>query len=92
MKSLGKPWEVAREVLGSLRKCSGALGRVRNFSELSQQCFENVMGCNTECQMVFKTLKKAFTLALVLTHWILDTPIMVETDASDYVLAAILSI
>src|SRR6266481_6290225 len=45
-----------------------------------------------ECQMVFETLKKAFTLVLVLTHWIPDTPIMVETDASDYVLAAVLSI
>ena len=31
-------------------------------------------------------------MALVLTHWILDTPIMVETDASDYALAAVLSI
>ena len=47
---------------------------------------------STECQTVFETLKKAFTLALVLTHWILDTPIMVETDASDYVLVALLSI
>jgi len=28
----------------------------------------------------------------VLTHWILDTLIMVETDASDYALAAVLSI
>ena len=31
-------------------------------------------------------------MALVLTHWIPDTPIMVETDASDYTLAAVLSI
>ena len=30
-------------------------------------------------------------MALVLTHWIPDTPIMVETDASDYALAAVLS-
>ena len=28
----------------------------------------------------------------MLTHWIPDTPIMVETDASDYTLAAVLSI
>ena len=45
-----------------------------------------------ECHSTFNTLKKAFTTALVLTHWILDTQITVETDASDYVLAAILSI
>ena len=45
-----------------------------------------------ECCLAFNTLKKAFTIALVLTHWILDTQITVETDASDYALAAILSI
>ena len=44
------------------------------------------------CRKSFKKLKKAFTTAPVLTHWILDTPIMVETDASDYALAAVLSI
>ena len=45
-----------------------------------------------DCQKSFKKLKKAFTTAPVLTHWIPDTPIMVETDASDYALAAVLSI
>ena len=35
---------------------------------------------------------KAFTTAPVLTHWISDAPIIVETDASDYALGAILSI
>src|SRR6266498_5126653 len=35
---------------------------------------------------------KAFTTAPVLTHWIPDCPIVIETDASDYALAAILSI
>ena len=45
-----------------------------------------------ECHSALNALKKAFTTALVLTHWILDTQITVETDASDYALAAILSI
>src|SRR6266481_4475241 len=45
-----------------------------------------------ECHSAFKTLKKAFTTAPVLTHWLLDTPITVKTDASDYALTAILSI
>src|SRR6266481_4979322 len=45
-----------------------------------------------ECRTSFNTLKKAFTTALVLTHWILDTPITVETDTSDYTLATVLSI
>src|SRR6266481_6965007 len=37
-----------------------------------------------ECHSTFQTLKKAFTMASVLTHWLPDTPITVETDASDY--------
>jgi len=45
-----------------------------------------------ECRLAFETLKKAFTTAPVLTHWIPDTQIVVETDASDYALAAVLSI
>ena len=40
----------------------------------------------------FNLLKEAFTTAPVLTHWIPDRPIVIETDASDYALAAILSI
>ena len=40
----------------------------------------------------FNALKSAFISASVLTHWIPDKPIIVETDASDYALGAILSI
>jgi len=47
--------------------------------------------CNKDCQAVFDTLKEAFTSAPVLAHWDPEAPIMVETDASDYALAAILS-
>jgi hypothetical protein len=43
------------------------------------------------CQQAFDDLKKAFTTAPILTHWIPDSPIVVETDASDYALAAIIS-
>src|SRR5882724_5671068 len=45
-----------------------------------------------ECHSAFEALKKAFTTAPVLTHWIRDTQITVETDASDYALAPVLSI
>ena len=45
-----------------------------------------------ECHLAFNKLKKAFTIALVLTHWTPDTQITVETDALDYALVAILSI
>ena len=37
-------------------------------------------------------MKRAFTSTPVLTHWVPDHPIIVETDASDYALGAILSI
>ena len=43
-------------------------------------------------QKSFQALKSAFISAPVLTHWVPDKPIIVETDASDYVLGAILSI
>ena len=39
-----------------------------------------------------KGVKTAFTNAPILTHWELNRPLIVETDASDYALAAILSI
>ena len=45
-----------------------------------------------ECCSTFEALKKAFTTAPVLTHWILDTQLTVKTDASNYALAAVLSI
>lgn len=44
------------------------------------------------CRKSFNTLKEAFTCAPVLAHWIPDSQIVVETDASDYALGAILSI
>jgi len=39
----------------------------------------------------FETLKEAFTQAHILVHFNPDNPIVVETDASDYVIAAIIS-
>jgi hypothetical protein len=44
-----------------------------------------------ECS-AFVLLKESFVSAPILTHFIPDRPIIVETDASDYALAAILSI
>uniref|UniRef100_A0A0W0FJX9 Reverse transcriptase domain-containing protein n=1 Tax=Moniliophthora roreri TaxID=221103 RepID=A0A0W0FJX9_MONRR len=45
-----------------------------------------------EAQKAFEDLKEAFTRAPVLTHWEPDCPITIETDASDYAIAAIVSI
>jgi len=47
---------------------------------------------DSSCQNAFNSLKKAFTSAPILTHWIPDAQLIVETDALDYALAAILSI
>ena len=44
------------------------------------------------CRKAFNDLKTAFTRAPVLHHWVPDRQITVETDASDYAIAGILSI
>jgi len=44
------------------------------------------------CHDTFNFLKKSFTSAPILTYWISNTQLIVETDASDYTLTAILSI
>ena len=41
--------------------------------------------------MAFEQLKQEFTRAPVLTKWVPDSEMIVETDASDYALAAIIS-
>src|SRR5262249_15461967 len=46
---------------------------------------------SVDCQSSFDELKRSFISAPILTHWIPDAPIVVETDASDYALTAILS-
>ena len=43
-----------------------------------------------DCRKAFETLKMAFTTAPILSHWIPNAPLVVETDALDYALAAIL--
>jgi hypothetical protein len=44
-----------------------------------------------ECSKSFEALKQAFTIALILRHFDHDWEVIVETDASDYVSAGILS-
>ena len=45
----------------------------------------------SDCQQAFNTMKKAFTSDLILMHFDPDKKIVVETDASDFVSAGILS-
>ena len=44
------------------------------------------------CHSTFQNLKNAFTSAAILTHLILNTPIIVKTDVSNYAITGILSI
>ena len=63
---------------------------VYNFSDLTVPLTRLT---RKHTDFVFREAERsAFTTAPVLTHWIPDCPIIIETDASDYALAAILSI
>ena len=44
-----------------------------------------------DCQVAFDRLKSAFMSALVLMHYNPENPTVVETDGSEYAIAAILS-
>jgi len=44
---------------------------------------------DSSCQDAFNSLKKAFTSASILTHWISNAQLIIETDASDYALTVI---
>src|SRR6267154_3394519 len=68
-----------------------------NYSDiivpLTRLTHKNVVwNFSDDCRSAFGALKEAFTTAPILTHWIPDVPIIVETNASDYVVAGILSI
>lgn len=70
---------------------------IHNYSDivtpLTRLTRKNIPWNFTEdCQTSFNNLKKAFTTAPILTHWVPDAQLTVETDASDYAIAAILSI
>jgi len=47
---------------------------------------------DNKCKIAFNTLKQAFTSVPILIYWVPDAQLVMETDASDYALAAILSI
>jgi hypothetical protein len=44
-----------------------------------------------ECRSAFNELKSTFNSALILSHFIPDAPLIVETDALDYAIAGIIS-
>src|SRR6266446_2569716 len=70
---------------------------ISHYAELTQPltilCQKNTPWHFGETESAaFRHLKTAFCLAPVLYHWALDLPMTVETDASDYAIAGILSV
>jgi hypothetical protein len=70
---------------------------IRNYSEITLPLVHltrksTKWDFSDKCRQSFESLKKAFTSAPILSHWIPNAQITVETDASDYAVAAILSI
>ena len=53
-------------------------------------CKDTPFEWGSECQKAFEDLKQAFTTAPVLTHFDPANPIVIETNGSNYVIAAIL--
>ena len=69
---------------------------IHNYSDLTVPLTRlirkgNLWSFSDSCRTSFDTLKKAFTTAPVLAQWEPRDPLIVETDASDYALGAILS-
>jgi RNase H-like domain found in reverse transcriptase/Reverse transcriptase (RNA-dependent DNA polymerase) len=65
---------------------------IHNYSDIcSVNPFNISWNFDESCKLAFLTLKQAFISALVLTHYRPGCPLVIETDASDYALAAILS-
>ncbi len=47
---------------------------------------------NDKCMAAFNKLKQAFTHTPILTHWVPNWQLVMETDTSNYAITAILSI
>jgi hypothetical protein len=54
-------------------------------------CKDAPWNFDSKCRTAFEMLKTAFTTALILVHWTPGDKLIVETDALDYALGAILS-
>ena len=90
-----KPWKV-KEVQSFLGFVNFYRRFIHNYSEITVPLTRLTRkgltwDFNKDCHTAFKTLKEAFTRALVLAHWKPNQQMVMETDALDYALAAILS-
>src|ERR1700720_2533291 len=91
-----EPWKVndTQKFLGFANFYRRFIGNYSNIviplTRLTRK--SNKWNFNDKCRNTFNTLKSAFLSAPILTHWIPDRQITLETDASDYAIGAILSI
>ena len=90
-----KPWKV-KDVQSCLGFANFYQSFIHNYSEITVPLTRLTRKGLTwdfskDCHAVFRTLKEAFTRAPVLAHWKPDQWMVMETDASDYALVAILS-
>jgi hypothetical protein len=70
---------------------------IKNYSNITMPlthltCKDTPWNFTNSCHSAFQALKDMFVSAPVLSYWKPDAPLIVETDTSDYVLVAILSI
>ena len=91
-----KPWKV-KDVQSFLGFANFYCRFIYNYSDivtpLTRLTRKGVPWTFTNsCRTAFQQLKEAFTSAPILVHWVPDAPMIVETDASDYAIAGILSI
>ena len=90
-----KPWKV-KDVQSFLGFANFYQRFIHNYSEITVPLTRLTRkgltwDFNEDCCMAFRTLKEAFMQVLVLAHWKPNQQMVVETDALDYTLAAILS-
>lgn len=69
---------------------------INNYSDIivalnMLTCKDVPFNWTVDCQAMFQQLKDTFTTAPILMHFDLHQPIIIETDGSDYAIAAILS-
>src|SRR6266436_2230238 len=80
--------------LGFANFCQHFISGYTEFTQpLTNLCQKNTPWHSGEPESTaFQHLKTAFCTAPVLYHWVLDLPMTVETDASNYTIAGILSV
>jgi len=94
-----KEWPVPREVknIQEFLGFANFYGRfIKGFSKVAYPLTEltrknQAWNWTTQCRQAFEELKARFSTAPILSHFQLERETMVETDASDYAIKAILS-